>query len=102
MILSGFVRIGDLAPQAFGTTLAQAWSAEAVRLEPFCEQSTEASIRSFGARWQSDQPTAPTSFRSMRLTVGPRWAKATRHWSPSASKPYLEPMPVSIGYDGEW
>lgn len=103
LILHGWVHFGDVAPQEFTRALAQAWSVEAVRVEPFGQRGVEAGIAEFGCRWRTDPETALTSFRSMRLTVGPQWAKATRHWSPITSAPaHLEPLPVSFGYEAVW
>jgi hypothetical protein len=99
LTLSGFVRIAKVAPQEFARVLADAWSIAAVRLEPFEGASADEHIAEVGYRWRKVPNTALPSFRNMRVTVGPRWLKATRHRSPVATLPaYREPMPVSVGF----
>lgn len=103
LTVSGFVYLGNVAPPELSRVLQNAWAVEAVSLTPFSGENAEAAIRAFGARWQTGPEVALPSFRRMRLTVGRRWMKATRHWSPLTNEPdYLEPMPISVGYDGAW
>lgn len=99
MTLEGFVHFGEVRPQEFVRALSRAWSMGTVCIEPFSGESTSQSIQDFGARWHGGAEIALTSLRKLRLTVGPRWAKGSRHWSPVSTEPlYLEPLPICIGY----
>ena len=100
LTLSRFVSFGGVAPEAFARVLAGSWSPATVRVAPLCDDEPEQRIREYGHRWHTLPETGLSSFRSMRLTVGPRWVKRTRHWAPAtAEADHREPMPISLGYE---
>ncbi len=115
------VRHGALPWQEFGHMLAEGWKSPGqTAATPFnpatpIHESLGVSIQRALAPWH---PTADAawpkdwisglyeyvegwsrSFQSLRIDIGPRDAKLTRH-TPYVTDSWIEPMPVIIGNDG--
>lgn len=115
------VRHGALPYQEFGHMLAEGWKSPGqTAVTPFnpatpIHESLGESIQRVLAPWR---PTADAawpkdwvrelyeyvegwsrSFQSLRIDIGPRDAKLTRH-TPYVTDSWIEPMPVIIGNDG--
>ncbi|MGA0604683.1 hypothetical protein ACO2Q0_01675 [Phenylobacterium sp. VNQ135] len=100
LTLSGFIYFGDVAPHALGRVIANAWSSAAVRLVAFNSEGSPAPMHHFGALWAATPMMDLRSFRELRVVVGPRWSKATRHGKPSQGVLHdLDPLPVSVSFD---
>jgi len=102
LVLSGFVWLGLADPREFAQPLRRVWTDDAVVFEPFSGKPADESIVHFGAAWHAGVLSSLVSFRRLRLTIGARWSKATRHDPPVPTPPVcLEPMPISFGWQDE-
>lgn len=99
LLLAGLVYLADVRPEEFSRVVGLAWTVEAVEVAPFSGEDVGECIRSFGSQWHAGPHPAFTSFRSMRLMIGPRFMKRTRHSPPATdAQSHLEPMPVTFSW----
>ncbi len=112
------IRHGDLPWQEFGHLLADGWKTPGhTAVTPFdpemlIQESLGESIQRALAPWRADAawPTGwiselyeyvegwSRSFQSLRIDIGPRDAKLTRHTPYNVADSWIEPMPVIIDH----